>query len=906
MSVCVVIMTLRGITCHKDSGFESRIPPRKYRHRNISRMKKEDILFASGSEREGYRNTHAAVAQNEGTQQHKGVKLIIKLSPIWFLTIVSLWQLVNPSTRGVDEIKSANVSRSLPAPSWRPTRNWIDNCVRKFTHGGLQAYLAPELRWPLYALESCIRSCRSCVNSKAFQNETMCVEIISKNDSFAAYYYERLCKSENNEDLNLKGDLSIVDSILNLGEKQGFAAPSPGEVVIYLPLRDLIEQSEVGVADILNEGGSSSHARVLKNGITSISDYLATLETTGNRRVRIRDGFLMPPYYEKSHVYRFCLVDALQYAGYDVDLSFDGATPGEDFFFGAKATQLIVAPGEFSRLMGEVVERHGGIVHVLPRHVVDSNSLPLADEASGASQLNNVASSFVEPPSLFLEQPTKATKVFGLGLSKHATTSMGHAMVLLGYKNTIHNDRRLAPFMHHPELPVNLTGYYDDTDSVWDIPTAVYYRELHKAYPDAKFILTTRDADAWLTSFQAYQEEYQRYRFGCVTPERQQRLHEYVYGTRQLTSDWIKSLQNHNKDVIKHFKDFPGQLLVLDIEKDDLWAGLCEFLMESTGPCERHTMGQYPPFPRSNNKTANTASITNFECPSPKTSEAALRSHSHHAYVLLLCDQEGNQANEFLMMVLVLAESIRRFDRTNDIVVLVKGNLYSDTAKFIRRMGMKVLRVKSVGTRVPIEDPFHKLPHEFTRCANTKIRILQLLHYDRVMFVDADIVFQENPQVLFDEPGFVGFDGPKSPFNAGLFVVTPSQQAFVDMQDIANSGSFDPKDGWLHYGEFPHWREEGKMHNWTFWGSHTDQGLFYYYYHILKDEANIRSNKEFDFLFIHFSGTNKPFLKDRSNLSKLRRRFQKPTAYWYKLWDQVVEKVGSKDAEKYFGGRASL
>ena len=94
-------------------------------------------------------------------------------------------------------------------------------------------------------------------------------------------------------------------------------------------------------------------------------------------------------------------------------------------------------------------------------------------------------------------------KVFGVGLSKTGTTSFSAAMNMLGY-HSLHNDPTLVHFMHHSRQELetsatsassfNLTGKYDDVDSVWDIPTAAYYRQLHAAYPDAKFILTVRSS----------------------------------------------------------------------------------------------------------------------------------------------------------------------------------------------------------------------------------------------------------------------------------------------------------------------------------------------------------------------------------------------------------------------------
>ena len=43
-------------------------------------------------------------------------------------------------------------------------------------------------------------------------------------------------------------------------------------------------------------------------------------------------------------------------------------------------------------------------------------------------------------------------------------------------------------------------GRYDDVDAVEDIPTAFYYEEMLRAYPNASFILTVREEEAWYLS----------------------------------------------------------------------------------------------------------------------------------------------------------------------------------------------------------------------------------------------------------------------------------------------------------------------------------------------------------------------------------------------------------------------
>jgi hypothetical protein len=114
-----------------------------------------------------------------------------------------------------------------------------------------------------------------------------------------------------------------------------------------------------------------------------------------------------------------------------------------------------------------------------------------------------------------------------------------------------------------------------------------------------------------------------------------------------------------------------------------------------------------------------------------------------------------------------------------------------------------------------------------------KVRVLQLIEYEMVLFFDSDVVFHQNCDDLFDTTlDFVGRKGSNSPFNAGLFLVRPSWQALVDINDVALSASFDSRVGWLQHGPIPDWRPaaNGAITDWSFYGGSVEQGLFYYYY----------------------------------------------------------------------------
>jgi len=230
--------------------------------------------------------------------------------------------------------------------------------------------------------------------------------------------------------------------------------------------------------------------------------------------------------------------------------------------------------------------------------------------------------------SLFQDSPNTATerldrKIFGVGLSKTATTSLCAALRRMGYRS-IHYDRSFVPHLHfwtpqdstgsnscdaedaalaQYERPdcrdlkretgpgTNLPDYafdhhYDDWDAVCDLPTAFFYPQLLEAYPNALFVLTERSEQSWLRSFQKHSRRF-HHRWGGAMPFRQRCLHDLVYGSHHDSNAtlWLEKFRHHNAEVKRIIPR--DQLLVMNVVDDsDGYTKLCHFLNRTDGPCE--------------------------------------------------------------------------------------------------------------------------------------------------------------------------------------------------------------------------------------------------------------------------------------------------------------------------------
>ena len=195
-----------------------------------------------------------------------------------------------------------------------------------------------------------------------------------------------------------------------------------------------------------------------------------------------------------------------------------------------------------------------------------------------------------------------AIQVFGVGVGRTGTYSLKLALNQLG----------LGP-CHHMEAVVNnmpvqvplwsaaLTerpnwqAIYHGFESAVDWPTAGFFRELIKAYPSAKYVLTHRNPETWADSFEA--TIYKLLAGREQAPSEMRAWLEMADGVIAKTGfpggldrdDLIRAFVTHNEAVKTTIP--AGQLLVYEVKEG--WAPLCKFL---------NTQVPTEAFPRTNDR----------------------------------------------------------------------------------------------------------------------------------------------------------------------------------------------------------------------------------------------------------------------------------------------------------------
>ena len=197
-------------------------------------------------------------------------------------------------------------------------------------------------------------------------------------------------------------------------------------------------------------------------------------------------------------------------------------------------------------------------------------------------------------------------QVIGIGYPRTGTMSLKHALESLALGPCYH----MIEVFRHPEhvafwlAALRDSGHSSEWRDVFkgfqstaDAPACHFWKPLAQYYPDAKFVLTVRDADSWYESFQTTVYE------AMTHPERspddahrdvqdmaRRLILETMFESRFENRDFaIQRFQEHNEAVMATFDS--SRLLVFDVA--DGWAPLCEFLNVPVPDVE---------FPRSNTR----------------------------------------------------------------------------------------------------------------------------------------------------------------------------------------------------------------------------------------------------------------------------------------------------------------
>ena len=174
------------------------------------------------------------------------------------------------------------------------------------------------------------------------------------------------------------------------------------------------------------------------------------------------------------------------------------------------------------------------------------------------------------------------TRVFGIGMHKTGTTSLDHALTYLGYDSAHWVSAHWARAIWLEMRSLGYSPTLQKSYALSDLPIPLLYRELDRAYPGSKFILTLRDEQEWLASVRNHWGEKNKFRPSWDSDPFSNRIHRELYGQKHFDAEiFLARYRRHNEEVRAYFRDRPQDLLVMDLSAQASWWELCGFLKQS-------------------------------------------------------------------------------------------------------------------------------------------------------------------------------------------------------------------------------------------------------------------------------------------------------------------------------------
>jgi hypothetical protein len=172
------------------------------------------------------------------------------------------------------------------------------------------------------------------------------------------------------------------------------------------------------------------------------------------------------------------------------------------------------------------------------------------------------------------------TRIFCVGMHKTATCSLHKALGILGYDSahwkTAHWAKKIWREIRTIGRSLTLEKHY----ALGDLPIPALFRQLDKAYPGSKFILTVRKDEHWVESVRKHWDpRFNKWRSAWDTDPFSHQIHQAIYGRKDFDREtFLRVYREHNAAVMDYFKDRPGDMLIMDMTVGDGWEKLCGFL----------------------------------------------------------------------------------------------------------------------------------------------------------------------------------------------------------------------------------------------------------------------------------------------------------------------------------------
>ncbi|XP_047326528.1 UDP-glucuronate:xylan alpha-glucuronosyltransferase 1 [Impatiens glandulifera] len=233
-----------------------------------------------------------------------------------------------------------------------------------------------------------------------------------------------------------------------------------------------------------------------------------------------------------------------------------------------------------------------------------------------------------------------------------------------------------------------------------------------------------------------------------------------------------------------------------------------------------------------------------------------------------------HSADVYVCGAIAAAQSIRQVGSQRDLVILVDETISEYHKSGLMAAGWKVRTIERIRNPKAEKDAYNEWNY-------SKFRLWQLTDYDKIIFIDADLLILRNIDFLFSMPEISATGNNGTLFNSGVMVIEPSNCTFRLLMDHINEiESYNGGDQGYLNEVFTWWHRIPKHMNFlkNFWVGDSNE---------VKEKKTKLFGADPPILYVlHYLGM-KPWLcykdYDCNWNSKIMQEFASDEAHW-KWW----------------------
>lgn len=153
------------------------------------------------------------------------------------------------------------------------------------------------------------------------------------------------------------------------------------------------------------------------------------------------------------------------------------------------------------------------------------------------------------------------------------------------------------------------------------------------------------------------------------------------------------------------------------------------------------------------------------------------------AYVTVL-----HSSQTYVCGAIALAQSILQTNSTKDLLLLADDSISKTSIRGLKAAGWIIKRIKRIKSPNAPKGAYNEWNY-------SKLRIWQLTDYDKVIFIDSDLILLKNMDIFFLYPQLSAAWNDKHLFNSGVMLIEPSKCTFETlMNKISSTKSYNGGD----------------------------------------------------------------------------------------------------------------